>query len=122
MERKISPLFLQKTFEDYVKEKRSAVIGMIERPYTAPIMRRIRIAPFSLIWILAKEQAPNPRRGVRGVNKRSVEMIVSIGFGAIGVMVLFLVLISMQGEIVKMRLDLKALEMEVKSLKGSSKS
>lgn len=49
-------------------------------------------------------------------------MIVSIGFGVIGIMVLFLVLISMQGEIVKMRLDLKALEMEVKSLKGPSKS
>lgn len=49
-------------------------------------------------------------------------MIVSIGFGVIGIMVLFLVLISIQGEIVKTRLDLKALEMEVKSLKGSSKS
>lgn len=60
-ERMISPLFLQKTFEDYVKEKRSAVIGMIERPYTAPIMRRIRIAPFSLIWILSKDQ-PLPCR------------------------------------------------------------
>lgn len=60
-ERKISPLFLQKTFEDYVKEKRSAVIGMVERPYTAPLMRRIRIAPFSLIWILSKDQ-PLPCR------------------------------------------------------------
>lgn len=49
-------------------------------------------------------------------------MIVSICFGAIGVMVLLLVLISMQGEIVKMRLDLNALEVEVKRLKGSSKS
>ena len=56
-ERKISPLFLRKTFEDYVKEKHSAAIGMVERPYTAPIMRRIRSAPFSLIWSLSKDQS-----------------------------------------------------------------
>lgn len=55
--RKISPLFLQKTFEDYVKEKRGAVIGMVERPYTAPIMRRIRHAPYGLIWSESKSQS-----------------------------------------------------------------
>lgn len=60
-ERKISPLFLQKTFGDYVKEKRCAVMDMVEFPNTAPIMRRIRIAPFSLIWTLSTDQ-PLPCR------------------------------------------------------------
>lgn len=60
-ERMISPLFLQKTFGDYVKEKRCAVMDMVEYPNTAPIMRRIRSAPFAQIWSLSKGR-PLPSR------------------------------------------------------------
>ena len=56
-ERMISPLFLQRTFGQYVKEKHSAARYFAERPNAAPIMRRIRSAPFSLIWSLSKDQS-----------------------------------------------------------------
>lgn len=56
-ERKISPLFLHKTYEEYVNEKRSAVMDMVDFPHTAPIMRRIRYAPYGLIWSESKSQS-----------------------------------------------------------------